>query len=161
MAGLRRAGRAHAIACALAGLVLLAAPLALAMPKYRNQAVMQFHYDAGNPLWQLDRRVMACTYCHVKETGGAPWNSFGEALRAAFRADAAAGKHSNFPRILSSVLASGGDADGDGYPDVLEVFARTLPGDRESRPERPVGEVQAEFEQAGGLALYVPGREPG
>lgn len=155
---MRRVGRTGALACALAGLVVLAAPVALAMPKYRNQAVVQFHYDRDNPLWQLDRRVMACTYCHVKDTGGPPWNSFGEALRSVFRADAGAGKHSKFPQILFSVLQAGGDADGDGYPDVLEVFARTLPGDPKSKPTQPAADLQAAFERAGGLAQYAPGK---
>lgn len=158
MAGLKRGGWMGALACTLAGLVVLAAPVALAIPRYRNQAVVQFHYDRGNPLWQLDRRVMACTYCHVKESGSAPWNPFGEAIRAAFRADAEAGKHSKFPQILSAVLQAGGDADQDGYLDVLEVFARTLPGDPKSRPAQPVADLQAAFEKAGGLGQYLPGK---
>ncbi len=41
MAGLRWMGQAGTLACALVGLVVLAAPAPLAMPKYRNQAVRE------------------------------------------------------------------------------------------------------------------------
>jgi hypothetical protein len=126
------------------------------MPRYRLQAIPQLHYDAGNPLWTLDRRVMACTYCHVHEGGGAPWNPFGEAIRAGFRADAQAGGKGKFPDVLYATLQAGHDADGDGYPDALEVFARTLPGDPDSRPAPPLAEVQAAFAVAGGTAQYAP-----
>ena len=141
---------------ALGALVLLAAPVALAMPRYRAQAIEQFHYDTGNPLWALDRRVMACTFCHVNEGGGAPWNPFGEAIRAGFRADAAAGQKGKFPDVLYAVLQVEGDADGDGFPDALEIFAHTLPGDPNSSPARPLATLWSEFVAAGGVAQYAP-----
>lgn len=140
----------------LAALAVLAAPLALAMPKYRSQAIGQLHYDAGNPLWELDRRVMACTFCHVQEGGGPGWNPFGEAIRAGFRADAAAGQKGKFPDVLYAVLQAEADADGDGYPDALEAFARTLPGNASSRPDAPLPDLQAAFAVAGGVAQYAP-----
>ncbi|WP_291431716.1 hypothetical protein [Deinococcus sp.] len=129
---------------------------ALALPKYRLQAAPQLHLTGGNDLWQLDRRVMPCTYCHVRESGGAPWNPFGQAIQATFRREAQAGRAVKFPQALSVLLESNGDADGDGYPDALEVFARTLPGDPASRPERPVADLQAEFGAAGGAAQFAP-----
>ncbi|CAM4356937.1 hypothetical protein [Deinococcus marmoris] len=157
MGGLSADGRrVRLVGAGLAALVLLAAPVALAMPRYRSQAIVQFHYDADNPLWELDRRVMACTYCHVDVGGGAPWNPFGEAIRAGFRADAEAGQKGKFPDVLYAVLKADGDADGDGFPDALEVFARTLPGDPESRPDKPLAELQAGFAAAGGVAQYAP-----
>ncbi|WP_162485357.1 hypothetical protein [Deinococcus deserti] len=140
---------------ALTVLTLLSVPAALALPTYRKQAAQQFRYDRDNPLWALDRRVVPCTYCHVKATGGAPWNPFGEAIRASFRADAQAGKHTKFPVVLHTLLASEGDADGDGYSDVLEVFARTLPGERESHPRTAEKELRAAYEKAGGIAQYA------
>jgi hypothetical protein len=150
------APRVSLVGSALAALVLLAAPVALAMPRYRAQAIEQFHYDEGNPLWELDRRVMACTFCHVNEGGGAPWNPFGEAIRAGFRADATAGGKGKFPDVLYAVLQADGDADGDGFPDALEIFARTLPGDPKSRPDRPLDLLRSEFVAAGGVAQYAP-----
>lgn len=158
------------MALTLATLACLGAGVAWAMPKYRLQAIEQFHYDRGNPLWQYDRRVMACTYCHVEPTGGAPWNPFGQALQAQFVADAAArsgaaqggagqakkAQGDTFARVLYDRLKANGDADGDGYPDALEVFAHTLPGDPDSRPTQPLAELQKAFDAAGGVAMYAP-----
>lgn len=144
----------------LAGLTLLFVPVAFAMPRFRLQAIEQFHYDQGNPLWQLDRRVMACTYCHVNTSGGAPWNPFGHALQVQFVADAAAGQRNKFPQVLFDLLRAQRDSDGDGYADALEVFARTLPGDMNSRPEQPLDELEAAFAAAGGIAQYSPVSKP-
>lgn len=138
--------------------LLLFLTCADAMPKFRLQAAQQFHYDQGNPLWEYDRRVMACSYCHVKESGGAPWNSLGQALQAQFRADAAVAGKNKFPQVLYDLLKAGKDSDGDGYADALEVFARTLPGDAASRPEKTVPELEKEFELAGGVAQYAPSK---
>lgn len=146
------------LAGAFAGLLLLTAPVALAMPAFRRAAIQQFHYDRDNPLWELDRRVMACTYCHVRETGGAPWNPFGQALQAQFVKDTRAGRTQKFPQVLHDLLKAGQDADGDGYADALEVFARTLPGDPKSKPEQSVADLQAAFEKAGGAAQYAPAK---
>lgn len=160
MGGLSAASRparvTKAMAGALLGALVLSAPVALAMPGFRLSAIRQFHYDQGNPLWEYDRRVMACTYCHVNPSGGAPWNPFGEAVRATFRADAQAGRHRKFPDVLYTLLASDRDADKDGYSDVLEVFARTLPGDPASKPVEPLTQVRAAFDQAGGIKQYAP-----
>lgn len=126
------------------------------MPIFRLQAIQQFHYDVGNDLWQYDRRVMACTYCHVRDQGGAPWNTFGMALKAQFVKDAASGRKNLFPQVLYDLLKSGQDSDGDGYPDALEVFAHTLPGDPVSKPNKSLAAVQREFDAAGGVARYAP-----
>jgi hypothetical protein len=137
-------------------LLVLAAPAALALPKYRMQAITQFHLDDGSGLAALDRRVMACSYCHVKETGGAPWNPFGEAIRATFKANAEAGGKAKFPEVLYILLESGADADGDSYPDALEVWAKTLPGNAASKPSEALEVVQARFEAAGGVRQFEP-----
>lgn len=137
-------------------LVLFGLCTTYAMPKFRLAAIQQFHYDQDNPLWQYDKRVMACTYCHEKSTGGAPWNLFGQALQAQFVTDAVQGQKNKFPQVLYDLLKAEKDSDGDGYADVLEVFAKTLPGDSASKPDKPVTEVQQEFEAAGGVAQYAP-----
>lgn len=137
-------------------LLVLAAPAALALPKYRLQAITQFHLDDGSGLAALDRRVMSCSYCHVSDSGGAPWNPFGEAIRATFRADAEAGGRARFPEVLYTLLELGTDADGDTYPDALEVWAKTLPGDAASTPAEPLETVQAEFEAVGGGEQFKP-----
>ncbi|GAA5514200.1 hypothetical protein Dcar01_02954 [Deinococcus carri] len=140
------------LGAALAGLVLLAAPATLAMPRYRLIAAHQLGYDRDDPLWELSRTVMPCTTCHLRPQGGQGWNTFGESLRAGFRAEPGA----KFADVLYNVLKADADADGDGYPDALEFYARTLPGDPQSHPAKPVAQLQADFEKAGGMAQYAP-----
>ena len=144
MAGKLRAGLGLGAAFGVA----LALPLALAMPKYREQAIRQFHYSGS----LLSRKTLACTFCHVNDAGGAPWNVFGEELRAGFRVSPGA----KFDVVLYDVLAANHDADGDGYADALEVFAKTLPGDSASKPAKSVQAVAEQFEAAGGVGQYAP-----
>ena len=135
----------------LLALGLLIFSPSLAMPAYRLQAIPQLHYDQDDPLWQYSGKVMACTFCHVNKEGGAPWNPFGQALQRGFQVDPKA----KFGDVLHSVLAESGDADGDGYPDAVEVFARTLPGDANSKPDKPLAELESEFAAAGGVGQYA------
>ncbi len=127
------------------------------MPAFRLQAIQQLHYDVGQPLWQYSAGVMACTFCHVSARGGAPWNAFGQALQQGFRTDPKA----KFGDVLYKVLAANGDADGDGYPDAIEVFARTLPGEASSKPGQPLAELEAGFAAAGGASQYAPKQAAG
>ncbi|UBV42585.1 hypothetical protein LAJ19_13300 [Deinococcus taeanensis] len=144
---------------ALVGMTPLLVRPAHALPKYRLQAAAQLHLNDGFELWELDRRVVPCTFCHVNAEGGAPWNPFGQAIQATFAREAAAGRHLTFPRALYTLLQADTDADGDGYADALEIFARTLPGDPASVPDRPPAEVRAAFEKAGGVTRYAPPRK--
>lgn len=137
---------------ALAGLVLLSAPVALALPRYRVMTAQQVGHDRDDPLWQLSRQVLPCTTCHQKPQGGPGWNAFGESLRAGFRADPGA----RFGTVLYRVLEARNDADGDGYPDALEFYARTNPGDPASRPEQALETLQSAFATAGGVERYRP-----
>ena len=147
-AGLKRA--ALGLACLLLG------GSALALPKYRIAAARQLGYDGAGPLWQYSRGVLPCITCHVSAAGGAPWNAFGQALQAGFRATPGA----DFGAVLHAVLRENGDADADGYPDALEVFAHTLPGDPASRPGQPLPRLEAAFQAAGGVAAYAPKGAP-
>lgn len=144
MAGVLRPATLSA-GLALFGLTLLV-PLALARPPYREQAIRQFHIEG--PTWS--KKTMACTYCHVNAGGGAPWNLFGQGVRASLG-------ESSFKTIdvaLYDVLAAGQDADGDGYPDAVEVYARTLPGDPESHPTEALADLEQKFGAAGGVEQY-------
>jgi hypothetical protein len=134
------------------GLLLTVSGSVYAMPQFRLTAIVQLHYDKLDPLWQYSGKVMSCTFCHVGKQGGAPWNVFGQALQKGFQAD----PKSNFAQVLFTVLSANGDSDGDGYPDATEVFAHTLPGDPASHPDRPLAELQQEFDAAGGAAMYAP-----
>ena len=64
-----------------------------------------------------------------------------------------------FGEVLYTVLSANGDSDGDGYPDAIEVFANTLPGDPESHPDKPLAELEQAFAVAGGVATYMPIRK--
>ncbi|WP_045233616.1 hypothetical protein [Deinococcus pimensis] len=142
---MRRAATAALVAL-LGGAALV--PVALARPAYREAAVRQFGYPGS----LLNRSTMSCTFCHVSERGGAPWNVFGEELRGALRERPGA----RFPEVLHGVLARDLDADCDGYADALEVFARTLPGDPDSHPTEAEAALRTRFEAAGGADLYRP-----
>lgn len=110
-----------------------------AFPAYRAIAVKQFHL--------VDKRV-ACTYCHMNSEGGAPWNVFGQEVQNELT--------DNFPETLYNVLKAKTDADNDGYYDALEVFAGTLPGNKDSLPLVDTDTLQKNFAKAGGLELYKP-----
>ncbi|RIH90328.1 hypothetical protein Mterra_00560 [Calidithermus terrae] len=112
--------------------------LALARPPYRTQAVQQFHLSPG----------VTCQFCHVNANGGAPWNPFGELVRANFKGTINA--------ALYEALKAMKDSDGDGYLDALEVFAGTLPGSPDSKPLVDAAFLKANFDKAGGVDLYKP-----
>ena len=121
---------------------------AFALPKYRLQAIKQFHYKGST----LKKSTMPCTFCHVNDSGGAPWNSFGENLRKTFREN----PDRSISEALYLVLKEDLDSDEDGYSDVLEVYAHTLPGNPESKPEKPLEALKTAFAKAGGLEQYAP-----
>lgn len=150
--GSRSEGRTRLALLTLLGLGLSSG--VAAMPGFRIQAVKQLHYDKLDPLWEYSGKVMSCTFCHVNKAGGAPWNVFGQALQKGFNSN----PKSNFSQVLYTVLKANGDSDGDGYPDPIEVFANTLPGDPESYPDRPLAELEQTFAVAGGAAQYAPAK---
>ena len=134
----------HLVAGSLvAAATLLAVPLASARPAFRSQVIEQFKLDAA---------TTTCQYCHVNAGGGAPWNKFGDAVRANLRGDA----KGNIADALYLTLKADKDSDGDGYADALEVFAKTLPGDPKSVPPEAPEALKARFEAAGGLGQYKP-----
>jgi hypothetical protein len=110
-----------------------------AFPAYRQQIAKQYHL--------VEKRV-TCQYCHVNAGGGAPWNAFGQELKTLNKG--------NIAKALYDVLEDDTDADKDGYKDALEVFAGTLPGDKNSLPLVNVQTLETNFESAGGLELYQP-----
>lgn len=123
---------------------LLVASVASARGAYRTAAIAQFMLvaDSGNT------RAVGCTYCHVNANGGAPWNPFGDAVRGNFKG--------NIGDALYETLKAMKDADGDGYADVLEVFAGSLPGDANSKPLVTPDALMANLTKAGGVDMYKP-----
>lgn len=133
---------------AVAALVALAAvPAANARPNYVPVMLAQYGLQKDPAALQAN-----CQYCHVNAFGGAPWNRFGDALRATFTGAAAR----RIDQALYLVLRANEDSDGDGFEDVLEVVARTLPGDARSKPKLTRAALQARLKGLGGFARFKP-----
>ncbi|GAO74815.1 thrombospondin type 3 repeat-containing protein [Meiothermus ruber] len=124
--------------------VVAAVPLVQARGPYRLQAIAQFNLVADSG----DVRTVTCQYCHVGPNGGAPWNAFGNQVRANFKG--------SIGEALYEALKAMKDSDGDGYIDVLEVFAGTLPGDASSKPLVTAQFLMQNLEKAGGVDIYKP-----
>jgi hypothetical protein len=105
---------------------------------YRLQAIQQYHLSS-----------MTCTYCHVASTGGGNWNKFGLTVQTEY--DKA---KRDIGVALYETLKAGKDSDGDGYSDVLEVVAKTLPGDEKSKPTKTVAALEAELKALGGVDYF-------
>jgi hypothetical protein len=97
---------------------------------------------------------ITCAYCHTSPNGGAGWNKFGQQLRDLYFGEA----RRNVGDMLFMALRANKDADADGYTDVLEVVAKTLPGDAASKPAKSVADLQAELTKLGGLQVFMPKR---
>jgi hypothetical protein len=119
---------------------------ALARPIYN--AIMEHQYGIRE---DKTARASTCLYCHT-DLEASDWNPFGLELRNTFKNEGA----KRVPESLYLVLKRDKDSDEDGYKDVLEVFAKTLPGDPESKPTAPAVELEAQLEAAGGVDLFKP-----
>jgi hypothetical protein len=119
---------------------------ALARPIYN--AIMEHQYGIRE---DKNARASTCLYCHT-DLEGSDWNAFGLELRNTFKKEG----EKRVPESLYLVLKRDKDSDEDGYKDVLEVFAKTLPGDPESKPEQSVAELEAQLEAEGGVDLFKP-----
>jgi hypothetical protein len=119
---------------------------ALARPIYN--AIMEHQYGIRE---DKSARASTCLYCHT-DLDASDWNAFGLELRNTFFKEA----RKRVPEALYLVLKHDKDSDQDGYKDALEVYAKTLPGDPESKPLTPVNELEAQLEAAGGVDLFKP-----
>lgn len=119
-------------------------PMAIARPGYRTTLIAQYDLPADKD----GVRTIGCNYCHVSPNGGTPWNDFGNALRANFKG--------NIGDALYETLKAMKDSDGDGYADVLEVFAKTSPSDKASKPSATVDALKADLDKAGGVDKFKP-----
>ncbi len=119
---------------------------ALARPIYNS--IMEHQYGIRE---NKTARASTCLYCHT-DLEGSDWNPFGLELKNTFLKEA----KKRLPEALYLVLKHDKDSDEDGYKDVLEVFAKTLPGDPESKPTASVEELEAALEEAGGVDLFKP-----
>jgi hypothetical protein len=119
---------------------------ALARPVYL--AIMEHQYGIRE---DKAARASTCAYCHT-DLEGSDWNGFGLELRNTFKQEGA----KRLPESLYLVLKRNKDSDEDGYSDLLEVYAKTLPGDPESKPNESVKVLAAQLEAEGGVDLFKP-----
>jgi hypothetical protein len=137
---------AHLLGLSALALTALAfAPLASAKNGYRLQAQEQYKL-----LDKDGKGAIGCIYCHVSPNGGGSWNKFGQAMKDLYFGDA----KRNVGDMLYLVLKANKDADGDKYSDVLEVLAKTLPGDATSKPSKTVAALTAELKKMGGVDAF-------
>jgi hypothetical protein len=139
----------HLLAASLAlSLTLFAVPNATARSAYRQVAIEQLKLMPDKD----GKQSVGCQYCHTAAFGGGSWNTFGNAVRTAYLGDA----QRNISQALYLTLKANKDSDGDKYPDALEVFAKTMPGDATSKPSKSVAVLQKEFKAKGGVDQYKP-----
>jgi hypothetical protein len=137
------------IACSLLMLTAVALPFADARAGYRLAVQEQYRLLDKN-----GKGEVGCVYCHTSPNGGSGWNKFGEQLRELYFGNA----RRNVGDMLYMALRANKDSDGDGYTDALEVVAKTLPGDANSKPSASVAVVQAELTKVGGVDSFKPKR---
>ncbi len=94
----------------------------------------------------------SCKYCHSSVFGGSTWNKFGTALKAQWEGTA----NRKIQEALYTVLKENKDSDNDGFTDVLEVVAKTLPGDAKSKPNTKVIELEEQLKTLGGVEIFKP-----
>jgi hypothetical protein len=133
----------------LIAITAIATPFADARAGYRLAAQEQYRL-----LDKAGKGEIGCIYCHTSPNGGTGWNKFGEQLRELYFGNA----RRNVGDMLYMALRSNKDSDNDGYSDVLEVVAKTLPGDPSSKPSVSVTAVQAELTKVGGVDSFKPKR---
>ncbi|MFN3267297.1 MAG: hypothetical protein ACK41E_10730 [Deinococcales bacterium] len=137
---------AHLLGLGALALVAIAfTPLASAKNGYRLQAQEQYML-----LDKDGKGAISCTYCHASPSGGSSWNKFGQAMRDLYFGDA----KRNVGNMLYLVLKANMDSDGDKYSDVLEVVAKTLPGDANSKPTKTIAALEAELKTLGGVDAF-------
>ncbi len=130
---------------AIAAMVL--SPLANAKNGYRLAAQEQYKL-----LDKDGKGEVGCIYCHAGPNGGSSWNKFGQQLRDLYFGDA----KRNVGDMLYLGLKANKDSDGDGYADVLEIVAKTLPGDDKSKPTKSVKDLEADLKKLGGVEIFKP-----
>jgi hypothetical protein len=131
----------------LALAALLLSPYASAKNAYRIAAQAQFKLLSAD-----GKGDISCTYCHTSPSGGGSWNSFGQQIRGLYFGTS----KRNIGDALYQTLKANKDSDGDKFSDLLEVVAKTLPGDASSKPSKTVAVLTAELKKMGGVDAFKP-----
>jgi hypothetical protein len=130
------------LTCLVIALVALSQIPIHATNAYRLHTMIQLKLDPNKPI--------TCLYCHITKYGGDTWNSFGTLISSLYYGSA---KY-DFPTALYQALAARKDSDQDGYIDILEVVAKTLPADKNSRPSQSISELNNQLTRLGGIAAF-------
>ncbi len=135
------------VASAVATAVIAFSPTVNARNAYRLQAQTQYKLVTAD-----GKGTIGCIYCHNNASGGGGWNKYGTAVRDLYFGET----KQNIAEALYLVLKADKDSDGDGYPDVLEVVSKTLPGDAKSKPTKTAEALTAELKKLGGVDAFKP-----
>jgi hypothetical protein len=110
---------------------------------HRMQAIKQLKL-------QDVQTAITCNYCHISRYGGNKWNAFGNAIQVEYF-DKAKGDVS---LAIYQTIKARKDADKDGFVDILEIVAKTSPGDKNSRPGKTVAVLEADLKRLGGIDAF-------
>ncbi len=134
----------HFLAFVLA-LIVVGMQVSNARSSYRPIASKQFKLEKN-----AAANKAACQFCHTNAFGGAGWNGFGQALKMQMASS------SGVNQALFDLLKKNADSDKDGFKDVLEVVAGTLPGDAKSKPTLKAADLEAKLKKMGGVSAFKP-----
>jgi hypothetical protein len=134
----------HFLAFVLA-LALVGTQISSARSTYRPIALKQLKLEKN-----AAAQKVGCQLCHLQAFGGAGWNGFGQALKTQLSSS------SGVNQALFDLLKKNADSDKDGFKDVLEVVAGTLPGDAASKPSAKATDLEAKLKKMGGVTAFKP-----
>jgi hypothetical protein len=134
----------HFLAFVLA-LAVVGAQISSARSTYRPIALKQLKLEKN-----AAAQKVGCQFCHVNAFGGAGWNGFGQTLKEQLSTSGSVNQ------ALFDLLKKNKDADKDGFNDVLEVVAGTLPGDAKSKPTTKAKDLEAKLKKMGGVSAFKP-----
>jgi hypothetical protein len=134
----------HFLAFVLA-VVVVGMQVSNARSSYRPIILKQFKFEKN-----AAANKAGCQLCHLQAFGGAGWNGFGQALKNQMASS------SGVNQALFDLLKKNADSDKDGFKDVLEVVAGTLPGDAKSKPTAKATDLEAKLKKMGGVSAFKP-----
>ena len=134
----------HFLAFVLA-IAVVGAQVSSARSTYRPIVLKQYKLEKN-----ASANKAGCQFCHVNAFGGSGWNGFGQALKDQLATS------SGVNQALFDLLKKNADSDKDGFKDVLEVVAGTLPGDAKSKPTAKAADLEAKLKKMGGVSAFKP-----
>lgn len=133
----------HLLLVALGALTLIPVN---ARSNFVPQMLRQYKLEKDNTATKAN-----CQYCHVQSYGGSSWNAFGLGVRETYLKN-----KRNIGLALLEQLKKNLDSDNDGYTDMLEAVAKTLPGDPKSKPSKSTIQLESELKRLGGVNRFKP-----